>query len=250
MTVACFIYQEIYCRYLSPGECVIHDRGPEFANETCEALLTSFGTEIRMTTAGRPQGNGQVERAVQSLKQKIKALMSAHHCDLPSNWDQTLLYAALSVLRSDPASASGYAPASLLLGRELVYPVELQDMEIDLSGTEFTVPVVNALYDVHNLNFGVAAEKIKQYQDEYKRKYDKKHKVQPFSMRKGARVQVLRSYAEKSGKMSLKWKPRAAYYVIEKVLKKKSSVMLKNPRTDKKFKKLYHYSQIRKFRAA
>ena len=144
MTVASFIYQEIYCRYLSPGECVIHDRGSEFANEICEALLTSFGTEIRMTTAGRPQGNGQVERAVQTLKQKMKALMSAHHCDLPSNWDNTILYAALSVLRSDPASASGYAPASLLLGRDLVYPVELQDMDIDFSGTEFTAPVVQA----------------------------------------------------------------------------------------------------------
>ena len=55
---------------------------------------------------------------------------------------------------------------ALLLGWPLVYPIELQDMEIDFSGTEFTTPVVNALFDVHNMNFGVAAEKIKQYQDE------------------------------------------------------------------------------------
>ena len=196
MTVACFIYQEIYCRWLSPGECVVYDRGPEFANEICQALLTSFGTEIRMISAGRPQANGQVERAVENLKQKMKALMSAHDSDLPSNWDQSILYAALSVLRGDPASASGYAPASLMLGRELVYPIELQDMEIDLSGTEFTAPVVQTLFDVHNLNFGVAAEKIKQYQAQYKRNYDEKHKVQPFSLRKGSRVQVKRSYGE------------------------------------------------------
>ena len=241
MTVACFIYQEIYCRYLSPGECVIHDRGSEFANETCRALLESFGTEIRMTTAGRPQGNGQVERAVQTLKQKMKALMSAHHSDLPSNWDQSILYAALSVLRGDPAS--------LLLGRELVYPIELKDMDIDFSGTEFTTPVVNALFDVHNLNFGVASEKIKEYQKEYKRKYDKKHNVKPFSLRKDSRVQVKRSYAEKTGKMSLKWKPRTGFYLIEKIHKKKNSVSLKNPSTGKVFKKLYNYSQIRKFRS-
>ena len=250
MTVACFIYQEIYCRWLSPGECVVYDRGPEFANEICQALLTSFGTEIRMISAGRPQANGQVERAVENLKQKMKALMSAHDSDLPSNWDQSILYAALSVLRGDPASASGYAPASLMLGRELVYPIELQDMEIDLSGTEFTAPVVQALFDVHNLNFGVAAEKIKQYQAQYKRNYDEKHKVQPFSLRKGSRVQVKRSYGEKSGKMSLNWKPRSGFYLIEKVHRKKNSVTLINPATGKKFKKMYNYSQIRKFRSA
>ena len=147
MTVAGFIYQEIYCRYLSPGECVINDQGSEFANEICQALFTSFGTEIRMISAGRPQVNGQAERAVETLKEKMKALMSENHSDLPSNWDQSILYRALSVLRSDPASAHGYAPASLLLGRELVYPVEMEDMEVDLSGTEFTASVVKALFE-------------------------------------------------------------------------------------------------------
>ena len=250
MTVACFIYQEIYCRYLSPGECVVYDRGVEFANEVCEKLVTSFGTEIRMISAGRPQANGQVERTVETLKQKMKALMSAYDSDLPTNWDQSILYAALSVLRSDPASAHGYAPASLLLGRELVYPIEVKNMEVDYSGTEFTAPLVKALFDVHNLNFGIAAEKIKKFQVEYKRKYDEKHKVKPFSMRKGAKVQVRRSYHEKKSKMSLKWKPRSGFYLIEKILKKKNSVMLKNPESGKIFKKLYNYSQIRKFRSA
>ena len=203
-----------------------------------------------MISAGRPQANGQVERAVETLKQKMKALMSAHDSDLPTNWDQSILYAALSVMRADPASAHGYAPASLLLGRELVYPIELKDMEVDFSGTEFTVDVVEALFNVHNMNFGIAAEKIKHYQDEYKRKYDEKHKVQPFSLQKGSRVQVKRSYGEKSGKMSLNWKPRSGFYLIEKVNKKKNSVTLKNPKTGKMFKKMYSYSQIRKFRSA
>ena len=54
MTVVCFICQEIYYLHLSPGECVIYDLGPEFVNEICQALLASFGTEIRITTAGRP----------------------------------------------------------------------------------------------------------------------------------------------------------------------------------------------------
>lgn len=37
-------------------------------------------------------------------------------------------------IRSDPSSAHGYAPAELLLGRKLIYPIELSKSDIDLSG--------------------------------------------------------------------------------------------------------------------
>ena len=98
MTVVCFIYQEIYCRYLSPGEYVIPDRGVEFANQVCQDLFGSFGNEIRMISVGRPQANGQAERAVETLNQKMRTLMSVYDSDLPTNWDQIILYRTLSVL--------------------------------------------------------------------------------------------------------------------------------------------------------
>ena len=50
-------------------------------------------------------------------------------------WDQGLLYTALSIIRSDPASAHGFAPGQLLLGRPLVHPFELKKMDIDFEGT-------------------------------------------------------------------------------------------------------------------
>ena len=76
MSVAIFLYVNIYCRYLCPGECIIHDRGSEFANEVCKALHDSFGVEVRVISAERPQGNGQAEAMVKNLKEKMKALMS------------------------------------------------------------------------------------------------------------------------------------------------------------------------------
>ena len=76
MSVAIFIYQEIYSRYLSPGEAIIHDRGPEFANHVSKLLHNSFGVDIRITATGRPQGNGQAEAMVKNLKQKMLACMS------------------------------------------------------------------------------------------------------------------------------------------------------------------------------
>ena len=76
MSVALFLYQEIYCRYLTPGEAIIHDRGPEFANQVSKCLHNSFGVDIRVTATGRPQGNGQAEAMVKNLKQKMLACMS------------------------------------------------------------------------------------------------------------------------------------------------------------------------------
>ena len=38
------------------------------------------------------------------------------------------------VLRSDPSCATGYAPGELLLGRKLIYPIEIEKSEVDLTG--------------------------------------------------------------------------------------------------------------------
>ena len=74
MTVAKFIYENIYCRYLCPGECIINDRGSEFCNNTVKCLAESFGVEIRVIKSGRPMANGQAESAVKNMKNKIKLL--------------------------------------------------------------------------------------------------------------------------------------------------------------------------------
>ena len=102
MTVAIFIYQHIYCRYLCPGECIIHDRG-ELCNKVAKILADKFNCSIRVISAGRPQANGQAEAYVKNLKTKMKAKMvEASQDRLPNNWDETLLHVALQALRCDP----------------------------------------------------------------------------------------------------------------------------------------------------
>ena len=106
MSVAIFIYQAIYCRYLTPGECIVHDRGSEFCNEVSTALHQMFGADIRVISANRPQGNGQAEAMVKNLKEKMKALMAENSNTLPVDWDQTLLHKALQIIRCDPSSTT------------------------------------------------------------------------------------------------------------------------------------------------
>ena len=59
----------------------------------------------------------------------------------------------------DPSSATGYAPAEMLLGRQLVYPIEFKRKSIDFEGVEMTEPLVQKLLAIHNETFGIAAEK-------------------------------------------------------------------------------------------
>jgi len=48
------------------------------------------------------------------------------------------MHTALMGVRTDPSTAHGYAPSELLLGRKLVYPIELKKNAIDLTGNYFT----------------------------------------------------------------------------------------------------------------
>ena len=89
-------------------------------------------------------------------------------------WDGVVLQNALQMLRCDPTRATGFAPAELMIGRPLVYPVEFSRSDIDLSGTTMTTPLVQKLRLIRQNNFTVASKKIKKTQTRYKNNMIKK----------------------------------------------------------------------------
>ena len=245
MTVAIALYQHIYCRYLAPGECLVYDRGLEFCNEVSKHLHVVFGVNIRVISAGRPRGNGLAENRVKSLKEKMRAMMSEETDTMPSNWDQTLLHKAFCVLRCDPSCATGFAPGHLILGRPLVYPIELEKKDIDFSGVELTKSVVNALQGAHDSVFGRAGENIVAYQARYKRNYDRKLNVTGIKLTTGSRVQL---HKKKKGKMDLEWTPRLGFLEVISINEKTMTVKLKNPVTKYIFKKSKPLSKLRLYK--
>ena len=100
-------------------------------------LCDSYGVEMRVISAGRPMANGQAESAVKKLKTKLKSLCLENSEKFDTSWDGTVLQNALQILRTDPSSATGFSPAELILGRKLVYPFEIENMDIDFSGNLF-----------------------------------------------------------------------------------------------------------------
>ena len=93
-----------------------------------------------------------------------------------------------------------------------------------------TQPLVNKLMHIHQKNFRGASKKIKKSQRRYKRSYDKRNNVKPFSLKIGAKVQYRRSEAKSvlSKQKLYKWCPAKAFYLIAKVDKKKRRVQLIN----------------------
>ena len=72
--IAKYIYTEIFCRYLAPSEVLIHDRGTTFGANVVKDLLKHFNCRVNVTTAGRPQANGQVEIMMKTFKERLNAL--------------------------------------------------------------------------------------------------------------------------------------------------------------------------------
>ena len=60
---------------MSPGECIVHDMGSEFCNNLQKQLHECFGVDVRITSAGRPQPNGQAESSIRNVKAKLEAFM-------------------------------------------------------------------------------------------------------------------------------------------------------------------------------
>jgi len=154
---------------------------------------------------------------------------------------------ALQIVRCDQSCATGFAPSELLLGRPLVYPVEFNANDVDLTGTEFTVPLVLGLKQIHEKNFSLAHRRIQKNQQKYKQKYDKKNKTKNFNFKVGDRVQYLRYKSKRVlSKMMHQWVPVTGHYLILSIVKKRKTVVLQTPQ-GKILKQKQPFDRIRKY---
>ena len=77
-SIAMFLWKNIFCRYLTPLECIIHDRDQTLKAKIMKVLFKRFGCKIKITLAGNPQSNGQAEIFHKTIKERINALLMDH----------------------------------------------------------------------------------------------------------------------------------------------------------------------------
>ena len=97
-------------------ETLMSDNGPQFASKEFSAFADDYGFNHITSSPGHASGNGEVERAVRTVKELLYAAKDP--------------YIALLNYRSTPL-ANGYSPAELLMSRKLrtklpVTPAKLQ----------------------------------------------------------------------------------------------------------------------------
>jgi hypothetical protein len=101
---------------------MVTDQGREFEGEFGE-LLANLHIEHRKSSAYHPQGNGRAERLVHTFLNGLRKSLAEP--DAPSNsWD-TRLSELLLAYRASKHNSTGYSPALLTYGRELLLPAQL-----------------------------------------------------------------------------------------------------------------------------
>ena len=136
-----------------------------------------------------------------------------------------------------------------MIGRPLVYPIHFTREDLDLTGTDMTVPLVKKLKHISENNFTKASKKIKKTQRRYKRSYDKKMKATPFRIKVGDRVQYKRhKYKSPRSKKELSlWVPLRSFHLVLAVDKQKKRVILQTIQ-GQVLSRTHPFDRIRKFR--
>jgi Integrase zinc binding domain/Integrase core domain len=110
-TVTKFIHSDIICRHGVPKE-ITSDRGTEFCNKLVEELSRTYHIKHIKTTAYHPQGNGQTERANQTVKNILSKITKEYGA-----WD-FYLDSALHAIRTIKQASTEYSPFELVYGRK------------------------------------------------------------------------------------------------------------------------------------
>ena len=165
------------------------------------------------------------------------------------DWDGVVLQNALQIVRCDPTRATGFAPAELMIGRPLVYPIQFSRQDIDMSGTTLTTPLVKKLQSIRENTFRKATKKIKKRQKQYTQQYNKRMNAKPFVIKVGDKVQYYRYKSKNTlskNELTL-WCPAGGYHLVLAVDFEKKRVILQDA-SGKLLAKTHPFDRIRKFK--
>ena len=98
---------------------IVSDRGVQFVSGMWTQLSKDLGMTLNMSTAHRPQTDGQVERANKTIEEMLRAYVNTSHND----WDQWLDCAEFAINKAK-AAATGVCPFQLVFQHTPMAPPE------------------------------------------------------------------------------------------------------------------------------
>jgi hypothetical protein len=165
--VADKLYKEIFTRFMAPAV-LYSDRGKNFTGKVVARLCKLFAVNKINSSAYRPQSNGQVESLNRVLWSGLRA-----YCENQKEWPE-FLPGILMGYRASVHETIGVSPFELMFGRTPRLPIDyelpLTPAEHSRTADEYMKKFIPKL----KLMNKVAADRIKERQEKYKERYDKK----------------------------------------------------------------------------
>lgn len=219
-TVAAKFVSEFVCRFGVPQE--LHsDQGTNFESAVFAEMCRLLGIRKTRTTAYNPKSDGMVERFNKTLVNIVSMLIEPKRKQ--RDWDECLPFATFAY-RCSPQESTGETPNMMMLGREVMLPVDLMvecpEIE-DAVETDFALGLRQRLQEAHSR----ASECLKQSIRRQKRNYDRK--VSGGGLEEGQFVWLFDRSRKRgvSPKLQLRW--RGPYLVVKKLSEVTYRIQLK-----------------------
>ncbi|GJT71096.1 putative reverse transcriptase domain-containing protein [Tanacetum coccineum] len=225
--------KEVVTRHGIPVS-VIFDRDPRFASNFWKLLQNALGTNLDMSTAYRPQTDGQSERTIQTLEDMLCACV----IDFGKGWVNHLPLVEFSYNNSYHASIKA-APFEALYGRKCRSPVCWVEVgEVQLTGPEIVQETTKKIVQIKQ-RMQAARDRQKSYAD-LKRK--------PMEFQVGDKVMLKVSPSKGVVRFGKRGKLNPRYVGPFKVLEKVGEVAykLELPEELSRVHNTFHVSNLKK----
>ena len=137
--------KSIFARHGIP-EILISDNVPQFSSDVFTQFAKDFDFQHQTSSSNFPQSNGEIERAVKTVKALLEKASDP--------------YVSLLSYRTTPL-ANGYSPTELLMSRKL----------------QSTVPMITKQYIPKLPNRSLLQSKEQNYQDNQQQRFNTRHKT-------------------------------------------------------------------------
>ena len=173
--VADVLYNEIFCRYGATKE-LVSDRGANFLSKVVTRLSKLFNIRRSTTSGYRPQCNATCEQFNRTILKCLRA-----YCTKQNEWDKYLQSIMYGYRATVSTSSTLHSPYKMLFGRDMILPVDIELGQVTSTGSvqadEYVKDLVEKLKVIHE----VARNNEREYQETYKKRYDKDSKDTNFT---------------------------------------------------------------------
>ena len=214
---------------------IISDRDPKYTGSFWRSLFDCLGTKLHLTTAYRPQSDGQSERTNQTVEQVMRC-MCMHQ---PDAW----VYHVSDVMRvinGNKQASTGFSPAQLMFGYQ---PRSLLDIALDQGELQHAVPAAADMIEAMKLNVDKARAQLTKAQAWQKSAYDKRHR--PLVFKRGDLVYLSTEHINLAAAVCRKLKQRwIGPYPVKSVVSS-LSYELELPRSLSRIHPVFHVSKLK-----